>query len=129
VWGLPLLVYPLIKYGLIVLPAVAWVLVVATVAGAAGGAAFSLLQPLRAYSRPVWAIATGYLSAAAYLLVAVLGCSYVVPDISLRSRAGMFAYAICVAVFGLVMAGIYYDLGASRKRRPKQRRKRPKPAV
>jgi hypothetical protein len=123
-FGLPVLLIAVWKQGWGVLLSVGWALVVATLAGAAGGAGFSVLQPLRARSLRIWAISAGYVSVALYLAVAIVGLGVLEPFLSLRTQPGLVAYGIGVGVFGAVMAGVYYDfakppagLRAGRRRR------------
>ena len=129
VFALPILPFLVSKYGLRVFLDVGWVLIVATVAGAAGGLAFSVLQPLRARSLKLWAGLAGYASAAAYLAVALTGLSARAPETGFTSRQGLEAYGVCVLLFGFIMAAVYYDVAVSGGRRRKGARRLRTPAA
>src|SRR4051812_47197510 len=66
IFGIPFLAIALWRYGIRVLVMLAWVFVLASVAGAAAGIVFSILRPLRPRWPAVWAFLSGWACTGTY---------------------------------------------------------------
>jgi hypothetical protein len=105
--ALPIVAIVLFKSGPAGLLAGVWILIVAGLAGFAGGTVYSLVWPILRRLGRVGAYATGWLCIAAYLLAMLPVLSSSDPAsrryFSLHDRAGVFAIVFCSLLFGTIL--------------------------